>query len=171
MRWFVADKDYINYLHAIDSRVERIEYGGKIKPYVGVVLEIGKYYYYVPVSSPKRKHQSMKNNLDFLKICDKSGDLIAVMNLNNMIPIPTGRLLGLDYAQIGRYRHFDSTEEKDRYIDLLRKELHIINSMSGRIQRNAASLHTHCASFPGDNLSRRCCDFSRLEKAADAYPS
>ena len=34
MIWYVADKDYVNYLHTIDNKVENIEYGNKLKPYL-----------------------------------------------------------------------------------------------------------------------------------------
>ena len=40
MIWYVADKDYVNYLHTIDNKVENIEYGNKLKPYFGIVLNI-----------------------------------------------------------------------------------------------------------------------------------
>ena len=43
--------------------------------------------YCVPLSSPKSKHESMKNGLDFHRILDSEGKLIGVLDFNNMIPV------------------------------------------------------------------------------------
>lgn len=40
MNWYIVDKEYVNYLHSIDNRVEHIEYKERTKPYIGIVLEI-----------------------------------------------------------------------------------------------------------------------------------
>ena len=80
MDWFVVDKEYISYL---------LKYGDKLKLHVGILLTINKYNYYVPISSAKPKHYRMSNKLDFHKLTDiKNGYLYAVLNLNNMIPVP-----------------------------------------------------------------------------------
>ena len=102
MRWYVADKGFVNYLNSIDSKVENIEYGNRLKPYFGIVLDINGINYYMPVSSAKDKHKTMKNSKDFQKIYDKdTGVLIAVLNINNMIPIPSKYITKLEYKQVG----------------------------------------------------------------------
>ena len=86
MDWFVVDKKYINYLTQFDSRVGYVEYGERLKLHVGILLTIGDFHYYVPISSAKPKHQKMSNSLDFHKLQDEStGYLYAVLNINNMI--------------------------------------------------------------------------------------
>lgn len=171
MKWYVVDKDFVNYLNSIDNKVEKIDYGlNKLKPYFGIVLNINEKTYYLPVSSAKAKHINMKNSKDFLKICDKkTGNLIAVLNINNMIPIPLCYVKKLDYQQIEQYRTFESELEKSRYIDLLHKELEIINSMSEKIKGNAIDLYNHCKKFPNDRLSIRCCNFMLLEENCEMY--
>ncbi len=49
--------------------------------------------YFAPLSSPKPKHKSMKNTLDFLKISD--GDLGAI-NFNNMLPVTDDNIIRID---------------------------------------------------------------------------
>ena len=51
MDWFVVDKKYINYLTQFDSRVGYVEYGERLKLHVGILLTIGDFHYYVPISS------------------------------------------------------------------------------------------------------------------------
>ena len=53
MNWYVADKEYINYLTKYDSRVGYVEYGGHLKLHLGIVLELESAKYYVPISSYK----------------------------------------------------------------------------------------------------------------------
>ena len=170
MRWYIADKNFVNYLHSIDNKVENIEYRNKLKPYFGIVLEISGVNYYMPVSSPKEKHKRMKNSRDFQKLNDKdTGELVAVLNINNMIPIPLQYITQLSYDEVGIYRNFDSELTKTQYIDLLRKELDIINSLAKTIKNNAIYLYNHYKQFPNDKLSSRCCNFLLLETMTQEY--
>ena len=101
MDWYVVDKKYINYLTQFDSRVGYVEYGERLKLHVGILLTIGDFHYYVPISSAKPKHQKMSNSLDFHKLHDEStGYLYAVLNINNMIPVPDNCLTQLKYNQV-----------------------------------------------------------------------
>ena len=67
MDWYVVYKKYINYLTQFDSRVGYVE---RLKLHVGILLTIGDFHYYVPISSAK--HQKMSNSLDFHKLQDES---------------------------------------------------------------------------------------------------
>ena len=96
MDWYVVDKNYINYLTQFDSRVGYVEYGERLKLHVVILLTIGDFHYYVPISSAKPKHQKMSNSLDFHKLQDESTEyLYAVLNINNMIPVPDNCLTQL----------------------------------------------------------------------------
>lgn len=109
MNWYVIHKEYINYLIQYDPRVGYIEYGDKLKLYLGILLTVNSYNYYVPISSAKPKHRHMSNNLDFQKLQDeKNGLLYAVLNLNNMIPVPDSCVTQLKYDQLEHFRSFKS---------------------------------------------------------------
>ena len=117
MDWYVVDKKYINYLTQFDSRVGYVEYGERLKLHVGVLLTIEDYHYYVPISSAKPKHQRMSNSLDFHKLQDEStGYLYAVLNINNMIPVPDNCLTQLKYNQVESFRSFSNEKEKTDYV-------------------------------------------------------
>ena len=86
LKWYIADKEYINYLKKFDDKVENINYKDRLKPYLGILININNMNYYVPISSAKEKHYKMNENIDFIKIM-KQERLLGVLNLNNMVPI------------------------------------------------------------------------------------
>ncbi len=170
MNWYVVDKDYIRYLIQFDSRVGYVEYGEKLKLHVGVLLTVNDCRYYVPISSAKPKHQHMSNSLDFHKLQDAdTGYLYAVLNLNNMIPVPASCITQLKYNQIGQFRSFSNEKEKNDYIYLLQKEKAIIDSMQSAIQLKAEKLYAKCLRIPDSSLASRCCNFKLLEEKSRTY--
>ena len=72
-----------------DDRVLSVspQVGKDNRPFVGLVVVLDQRQYCIPLSSPKEKHQSMKNGLDFHRILDADGKLIGVLDFNNMIPV------------------------------------------------------------------------------------
>lgn len=63
LRWYIADKEYVNYLRKFDKKVENIEYNEKLKPYIGILININNFNYYVPISSAKEKHYKIKEGI------------------------------------------------------------------------------------------------------------
>ncbi len=170
MDWYIVDKKYVAYLMQFDSRVGYVEYGERIKLHVGVVLDIDGIQYYVPVSSPKPKHYKMGNTMDFLRIEDKlKSSLYAVLNLNNMIPVPTQCISRLRYNEIQNYRSFKNEKERLDYIYLLQNEKLIIDGMADTIKKKAERLYKSVIEKPDSRLSQRCCNFKILEAAAEKY--
>ena len=163
MDWYVVDKNYIRYLLQFDSNVGFINYGSRLKLYLGIILNVGNFFYYVPISSAKEKHKNMKNSLDFQKIQDEN-ELYAVLNLNNMIPVPDSCIRRLKYNQIENFRNFDSEKSRIDYIYLLQKEKIIIDGLENLIKDKAKKLYDKCKKFPDSQLAARCCKFSLLEE-------
>ena len=93
--------------------------------------------------------------------------LVAVVNLNYMFPIPKSILSTLEYKDIDKHRTFTSEMEKTQYIDLLQKEMTVINSLG--IENKAKSLYDLRIKFPDNAISKRCLDFSKLEVLASQY--
>lgn len=172
MNWFVVDKKYINYLTQFDSRVGYAEYGNRLKLHVGILFTIGEFHYYVPISSAKPKHQKMANSLDFHKLQDEStGYLYAVLNLNNMIPVPDFCLTQLKYNQIDQFRSFKNSKEKTDYIYLLQKEKYLIDKLQTTLHAKALKLYQKCIAKPDSSLAMRCCNFKLLEEKCMLYCS
>lgn len=163
MEWVIIDKNYFNYLYQFDTRIGFIEYGNKLKLHIGVLLEINQHKFYVPVSSPKPKHHNMANNLDFHKIQDSNKRLIAVLNLNNMIPVKDEYVTKLRYSEISNYRKFNSLQQLNNYIYLLQLEKSIIDTLEILLKRKAQKLYNKCLQYPQSKLAKRSCNFKLLE--------
>lgn len=163
LKWYIADREYINYLRKYDNKVENIDYDTKLKPYIGILITINDFNYYVPISSAKEKHYKIKEGIDFVKIM-QDNKIIGVLNLNNMIPISDDNVKALKYKDIEKYRDFTSDKEKKLYISFLSFELDLINDKIEKIKKNALKLYNEKIKNPKSNVSKRCCDFKLLEK-------
>ena len=86
LKLVTVNSKYCEYLRQYDYRVSFNSNEKETRPFVGILFEINEIKYFAPLSSPKPKHQKMKNTIDFYKI--DSGKLGAI-NFNNMIPVPT----------------------------------------------------------------------------------
>lgn len=60
--------DYCDFLRLFDNKVMYNMNQKATRPFVGVLFEIESFEYFAPLSSPKEKHKTMKNTLDFFKI-------------------------------------------------------------------------------------------------------
>ena len=167
-KWYIADKEYVNYLQRFDEKVENIDYSTKLKPYIGILITINKFNYYVPISSVKEKHYHMKEGMDFIKIM-QNDKIIGVLNLNNMIPISDNNVKALKYKDIEEYRDFANDKEKKLYISFLSFELDLINDKIEKIKKSAIKLYNEKINNPESKVSKRCCDFKLLEKVSLTY--
>ena len=59
LRFYHIRDGYIEHLHKLDYRVQLNK--GQRRPYVGIVLQIGSYDYYVPLESPKPNHLNIRS--------------------------------------------------------------------------------------------------------------
>ena len=124
LKWYIVEKEYVNYLRRFDNKVENINYNDRFKPYLGIIVAIEEINYYVPISSVKDKHYKMNEDLDFIKI-NENDRILGVLNLNNMIPIGDENVKILKYSEIKNYRSFKTDKEKSLYISFLNLLIYI----------------------------------------------
>ena len=93
--------------------------------------------------------------------------LVAVVNLNYMFPIPKSIIYPLEYKNIDQHRTFLSENDKTQYIDLLKKEMSVINTLN--MDKRAKSLYDLKINFPNEDVSKRCFEFLKLEELATNY--
>lgn len=170
MKWISVDEEYLNYLRAIEHRIPKTDYGSdRYKPFFGVLFEVDDLYYVTQVSHPQPRHQKMKQQKDFFKLFHpkRIDNLIAVVNLNYMFPIPKQYTNDFEYKNIDLYRTFSSETEKSRYINLLNLELRAINSLN--LGTKAKDLYDWKYANPNDTVSKRCIDFKNIENLAKLY--
>lgn len=105
-----------------------------------------------------------------LKLQDEStGYLYAVLNINNMIPVPDNCLTQLKYNQVESFRSFSNEKEKTDYVYLLQKEKALIDNVQDTLQNKALKLYQKCIAKPDSSLAARCCNFKMLEEKCSSY--
>lgn len=156
LSFYTISDDYISYLREFDNKVidNKTSITRKFdRKYIGVVFRINNFKYFAPLASFKQKHFKMKDTIDFIKI-----DTMAVINLNNMIPVPDDQIT-----------YFDIEKEKDiKYRDLLRNEYEICKRKEGIILSNAHKLYEKVTIYDSF-ISQRCVNFKLLEEKCLEY--
>lgn len=157
IKLYEIDPKYISYLTTFAPHLFHNKQAGQNneRKYIGVVLYINGYEYFAPLSSFKDKHLKMKDSIDFLKIKQ-----YAVINLNNMFPVPSGLCTYVDI----------NAQRNPKYKALLLAEYRFIKSIQEKIRKNAKTLY-QLKLKEGDStpLSKRCNDFLLLEDACKKY--
>lgn len=155
------DKEYCNYLRKYDKKVI---YNYDIKenrPFIGVLFEVEKCKYFAPLSSPKEKHKTMKNNVDFLKI--DNGKLGAI-NFNNMIPVEENNIELIDIKKDSQ-----NLEEKE-YSKLMQKQIYWLNRNKEILFSKAHKLYIKYINNKLNlKIKERCCNFKLLEEKCIEY--
>lgn len=96
LNFYVLPDEYIAYMSTYDKR---ICYNKEHKrPYIGIVFKVENINYFAPFTSPKAKHKTMRQALDYVKI--DNGNL-GLINLNNMIPVPLEICEKVDLKNMG----------------------------------------------------------------------
>ena len=167
MIWCSIDKDYISFLKNYDSRIPNIDYGNNgCKPFFSPLFEKDGLVYVTQVSSKKPRHLKMKESIDFVKIFDKTNKkLISVINLNYMFPVPKSEIIEVKYKNIDNFRTFSSLDEKNKYINLLKYEMKVINNKNIQAQALKVYNSVNTDSF----LKNRSLSFLLLEEKAIEY--
>lgn len=109
LRLYKVNIDYIKYLYKFD---ERIQYNIiqilmmnilKKRPYLGIVLKVHNFDYFVPLEHPREEHRKLKNNEFILKIHNGK---YGILGFNNMLPIPESQLIEFNInEQSEKYKH------------------------------------------------------------------
>ena len=149
----ISDK-YIRFLKGLDSRVQ--DNKDRRRPYVGVVLCVGDFRYFVPMESPKPNHINIKAGRHILKL---DNGKLGLLGFNNMIPVHDAAIIPFNID--------DETDKK--YAELLRRQVSIINRNKADIYDHATKTYFGVVNKKNDFLTKICCDFKKLESACKRY--
>jgi len=162
MKLYTIETDYIEYLKEIQPHIWENQENNRLRPYIGVVLNIGIHKYYAPLSSPKPKHRNMLDRLDFIRL-EHKGKLIAVINLNNIIPVADELVSLIDIKNLA----------DQRYKDLLNIEMIDIRRKQAIILKNANNIYNKVTKFNDEPKNKKlvslCYDFLLLERKLQEY--
>lgn len=155
LKIYEIDSRYIKFLSGFQEHIFSSEGEKSGRKYIGIILEINGFKYFTPLSSFKAKHKKMNEGVDFIKIKD-----YAVININNMIPVPDGVYTLVDV---------NGTSDP-HYKFLLQAESREINKQRNRILKNADIVYKHkLRNGDSTSLAKRTNDFIVLEKACKDY--
>ena len=159
-------KDYPNvYSNKIDARTHT-------RKYLGVVLQIEQYKYYVPMSSPKESDYQVagenkvikKSIVPIVRIVVKNSngvkELKGKLRISHMIPVPESELQLYDMEN-----EVDST-----YKDLVQNEMIFIRKNRDKIVANARLMYKQKkANDTTAGYVKSALDYQALEKLCDLY--
>lgn len=176
--FYTVDSNYLEYLNRVDSEVYyNPSYRSSTKPFVGIIVCVNKYKYFIPISSAKEKHRNWKNvsNEHFLIYEVISNDInidadiykyysenekmhiLALLDIKKMIPVPEGH-----------YKRIEFKELRDsRYRDLFQKEYAFCLSIKSKLISKVKTLYKK---QKDTGIVRRAnCNFLVLEKAMKSW--
>lgn len=157
LKFYEIDSGYIDYLSKYETHLFQNKKSEQFneRKYIGIVMNVNDFNYFIPLSSYKDKHRKLKESLDFIKIKQ-----YAVLNINNMFPVPEGKYTYVDFSKV----------KDNKYKQLLLREYRVIKSIQDKIRKNAIALYQHKIKMGNDtSLAKRCNDFLRLEKACEKF--
>ena len=76
-------------------------------------------------------------------------------------------LINVYPSNIEEFREFKNEKVKSKYIDLLNKELKVLNNSS--LESKAQKLYQLRLNYPDNKICKRCFDFKELESLAQKY--
>ena len=149
----VSDR-YIRFLKSRDSRVQ--DNKERRRPYVGVVLFVSNYRYFVPMESPKPNHDRIKPGYHIMKLEDGK---LGLLGFNNMIPIHDDALIAFNIDD----------EPDEKYAELLRRQVSFINRHKADVLSHASKTYYSVVKKQIPFMLKICCDFKKLEAACSQY--
>ena len=173
-----VDVDYLQYLNGVDSEVQfSIDKDYEQKPFLGIVILIDNYSYFIPLTSSKSKHARWKNvgpahyliyeqvkktelqrNDVFKSVSDSDAlKIFAALEIKKMIPVKPHLYKRIEFSAL--------TDLK--YADLLEKEYRFCQKIQDGILTKAKQIYTEQKQT--GTVFPYYCNFAKLEAACDAY--
>ena len=183
MKFINIDENYIKKLNQVCSEVYYKPVGYDNKPYIGILINEGKRFYVIPLSSAKEKHKNWKNvNQECYLVYEyalksKMGDadiwvreadgdmvkhIMSVIDIKKMVPIKAGL-----YKEVNLNKEDSDTEKTVRYKDLLNKEYSFCLKILGDLIKKTNRLYD--SQMTTGKVKKFCCDFKALEQVCDTY--
>lgn len=185
LKFYRVRNELINYYRKIDSKV-LLNYGGA-RAYIGVLLEISKFKYIIPLSSPKENDYNpltgelKKSTFTILRLEDFETLEEKVEYTKSIVSLtPEEKLKDhIDRKSLGKIflsnmipvmdediEYIDIKLEEKKYGNLLNKQYNQIKKLHKRLITNSKVIYQNkIAPVPNPKLGylNSCCDFIRLE--------
>ena len=159
--FYIVDKEYIKYLSKYEKHVSyNKDEVGHSRPYLGIVLKIEKYNYFVPLYSYKEHYSKYKNNPSFFFVYGRKNKPLAIIKFSAMIPVPC------DYDVV---KLLDYNSQDKKYKDSISSEYRYINSNKEEIYKRANKMYVAVTKHKNNFLKTIACNFKLLEEKCLEY--
>ena len=174
LKIYSVTDEYISYLRTSYPNVYSNKQDTRVhtRKYVGVVIKVENYKYYIPLSSPKETDYQVagdskvikKSIVPIVRIVVKNSrgekELKGTLRISHMIPVPESEL-----------QLYDLENEMDEcYKDLVLNEIQFIRKNKEKILNNANLLYKQKAdNDPSAGYVKMALDYKALEKLCDKY--
>lgn len=159
--FYTIDKNYIEYLSQFENHISyNKDEIGHSRPYLGIVLKIEQYEYFVPLYSYKKHYTKYKNNPSFFFIYDRKANPLAIIKFSSMIPVPKN-------YKVAKLLEYDLQDKK--YKDLISAEYRYINSNKEEIYKKAQKMYLAVTKHKNNFLKTIACNFKLLEEKSLYY--
>ncbi len=149
-----ADSKYCEFLRKYENKVPYNAGEKELRPFIGILFNIGNCEYFAPLSSPKPKHSRLANTLDLIKI---DNGKLGVINFNNMIPVNKSNYNIIDLNEK------TNDKNKSARILLLKNQLRWLNNNRVDIYEKSSNLYKkYVNNLLPINVRNRCCNFILL---------
>lgn len=117
LRLYRIDINYIKYLYQFDKKVQynfkkNDDYTER-RVYLGIVLKVNEFNYFVLLEHPRTAHKNLKNNIFILKIHNGK---YGMLGFNNMMPVNDTKLI-----------NFNINGESEKYTQILISQYRFCN--------------------------------------------
>lgn len=162
----VSDK-YIKYLRRFENKIydNKEEIRTHERKYLGIVLTVNGFNYYIPMSSPKKsdyldfeKKIIRKDTKTIIRI-HEGGRLYGTLRISNMIPVPITEL----------EPYFISNENDLKYKEVILGELRYINNNTDKIMKYAKTVYNQKMKNIDIGYIKNTVNFKLLEESLNKW--
>lgn len=161
--FYTVDAKYIKYLSEFETHVSYNKNEiGHSRPYLGIVIKVKDYEYFVPLYSYKEHYKKYKNNASFFFVYDRNERPLAIIKFSGMIPVPKGMKV---------IKLLEYNDQDVKYKTLISAEYRYINSHKDEIYKRAEKMYMYVTKHKNNYLKNIACDFKLLEEKSKEYKS
>lgn len=173
LRLYSVSDVYIGFLRGFIPNVYSNKDDDRIheRKYLGVVLELNGYNYYIPLSSPKKTDYQYadgcmvikKSLIPIIRMVRKNKEgkkeLLGTLRISHMIPVPNSELIQYNI----------DNEEDEKYKTLVEEEISFIHNNAVKIYKSAEVMYKQKRDNFNAGYVKRALDFTYLEKLCNEY--
>ena len=156
---YTVCEEYNELLSKGDTQVRQSTADKKTRPFAGVLFTFENRNYFVPLTSPKPKHLTMKTNKSIYKLDEGHRGII---DFCKMIPVPDSQLEKIDFSE--------RKKTHPHNYSLLQNQLNLLNNDREIIREKAKKFYEdYFLNKISKEIKENCVNFPRANKIHDRW--